>query len=277
MRLRRLTPNAAFVGAFALIGIGRGGDGPTEQASALGSSGSSLNLISEGMLRVGCDIPSSPFEFGAPPHYEGFDIDLINAIAEDYGLQLEIVEASLDEILSGQWAGRFDLSIASASITDARKSRVDFSDPYFETEQSLLVKKDGRILSIDDITAQTVVGAEAGTTCEAFAREKTDAEVRTFPTPGDINALVAGEVEAVFQDLLVTTQAVKDKEDLAVVQTFLTGEQYGIIFLQGSSLVEPINESLQKLKDNGALAELYMKWFDQEPPKSLLRVTHEGS
>jgi ABC-type amino acid transport substrate-binding protein len=266
-----------LVGAF--VDIGNRGDSDDPKASAVRtiSSDSSLELISDATLTVACDLPSSPFEFGDPPDYEGFDIDLINAIAEDRGLEVKIVEVPLDEILDGAWAGRFDLSIASVSITDARKDRVAFSDPYFETQQSLLVKKDGPIQSIDDVTSDTVIGAEAGTTCETFAKENTEAEVHAFETPGDVNALVRGEVDAVFQDLLVTTQAVKDYENLAVVQTFPTGERYGIIFPLGSSLRGPINESLRRLKDDGTLAELYIKWFDQAPPQSLLTAGHEPS
>jgi polar amino acid transport system substrate-binding protein len=226
-------------------------------------------LIKDGTLTVGIAIPSAPFEFGDPPDYEGFDIDLINAIAEELGLKLEIVEEGLDTILAGQWEGRFDVSIASASITDQREKAIDFGDPYFETEQSLLVRQDGAIRSIADITANTVIGAEDGTTGETYAKENTDAEVRTFTSPGEINALVAGKVEAVVQDILVTAQAVKDMEGLEVVETFPTNERYGIVFLKGSPLVEAINRSLQRLKDGGALAKLYMKWFDREPPESL--------
>jgi ABC-type amino acid transport substrate-binding protein len=241
------------------------------------SSGSGLELIKDGTLTVGSDIPSAPFEFGDPPDYEGFDIDLINAIAADLGLELEIVEDGFDTIVAGQWEGRYDFSIASASITDERENVIEFGDPYFETEQSLLVREDGAIQSIDDITADTVVGAEAGTTGETYAKENTDAEVRTFKGPGEIDALVAGKVEAVFQDMLVTVQAVEDKEGLKVVQTFPTSEQYGIVFLKDSPLVEPINQSLQRLKDDGTLAELYMKWFDHEPPESLTGATQEAS
>ncbi len=279
MRPRPLTLIAALlVGAFALIGAGCGSDDEEEPASDSSSSGSGLELISDGTLTVGSDTPYPPFEFGDPPDYEGFDIDLINAIAEDQGLEVEIVDAPFDVILAGQ-AGRFDLSIAATTITDARENRVDFSDPYFESEQSLLVQEDGAIQSIDDITADTVVGAEDGTTGETYANENTDAEVRPFPNIDDaFNALVAGQVEAVFNDLPVNLQAVEDKEGLAVVETFPTDEEYGIVFPEDSTLVEPINESLQKVKDDGTLADIYAEWFSGEKlPEGLLKATHEAA
>ena len=205
MRPRLLILIAALLlGCLRPVGAGCGSDDEEEPASAdSSSSGSGLELISDGTLTVGSDTPYPPFEFGDPPDYEGFDIDLINAIAEDQGLEVEIVDAPFDVILAGR-AGRFDLSIAATTITDARENRVDFSDPYFESEQSLLVQEDGAIQSIDDITADTVVGAEDGTTGETYANENTDAEVRPFPNIDDaFNALVAGQVEAVFNDLPV--------------------------------------------------------------------------
>ncbi len=279
MRPRFLILIAALVlGMAAFVGAGCGSDDDEATSEESSSSGSSLELLTDGTLTVGSDTPYPPFEFGDPPDYEGFDIDLINAIAEDQGLEVEIVDAPFDVILAGG-AGRFDLSIAATTITDARENRVDFSDPYFESEQSLLVQEDGAIQSIDDITADTVVGAEDGTTGETYANENTDAEVRGFPNIDDaFNALVAGQVEAVFNDLPVNVQAVEDKEGLAVVETFPTGEEYGIVFPEGSTLVEPINESLQKVKDDGTLEDIYSEWFaGEELPEGLLKATHEPS
>jgi ABC-type amino acid transport substrate-binding protein len=269
---------ALFVTGLAVAGCGDDDDdGGDTEATTGGGDTASLDLLTEGTLTVGSDIPYPPFEQGNPPDYEGFDIDLINAIAEDLGLEVEIVDAPFDVILAGQ-AGRFDLAIAATTITDARENRVDFSDPYFESEQSLLVKSDGEIQSIDDITADTVVGAEDGTTGETYANENTDAEVRPFPNIDDaFNALVAGQVEAVINDLPVSAQAVDDKEGLEIVQTFPTDELYGIVFPEGSTLVEPVTEALQATKDDGRLAEIYMEWFDKEPTESVLKATHEPS
>jgi ABC-type amino acid transport substrate-binding protein len=187
-----------------------------------------------------------------------------------------MVDAPFDVILAGQ-EGRFDLSIAATTITPARENRVDFSDPYFESEQSLLVRTDSDIASIDDITADTVVGAEDATTGETYANDNTDAEVRSFPNIDDAyNALVAGQVDAVINDLPASAQAVEDKEGLEIVETFPTDEQYGIVFPEDSPLVDPINESLQKLKDDGTLAEIFAQWFSgEELPESLLTATHD--
>ncbi len=188
MRTRILVLVAALtlgLTSFAATGCGDDDEDEADTATESSSGGgdtASLDLLEEGVLTVGSDTPYPPFEFGDPPDYDGFDIDLINAIADELGLETAIVDAPFDVILAGQ-AGRFDLSIAATTITEARENRVDFSDPYFESEQSLLVQADGEIASIDDITADTVVGAEDGTTGETYA----DGEhrCRRAPVPRD--------------------------------------------------------------------------------------------
>ena len=269
------------IGLVALLGCGlfvaACGDDDDETTTSADSGGSSteLDLLSEGTLTVGSDIPYPPFEQGNAPDYEGFDIDLINAVAEEMGLETEIVDAPFDVILQGG-QGRFDLSIAATTITPARENRVDFSDPYFEAEQSLLVQAGGDVASIDDITADSVVGAQDGTTGETYAEENTDAEVRPFPEIDDAyNALASGQVDAVLNDLPSTRAAVEDNPDLEVAETFSTDELYGIVFPQDSSLVDPVNEALQTVKDNGTLADIYSEWFDEELPEDLLTATHD--
>jgi ABC-type amino acid transport substrate-binding protein len=273
----RTTPlRSAVVGSLLLCALAGCGDDDDGGDTTSGGDTAGLELLEEGTLTVGTDTTYPPFEFDDPPDYEGFDIDVINAIAEDQGLSVAMVDAPFDVILAGQ-EGRFDLSIAATTITPARENRVDFSDPYFESEQSLLVRTDSDIASIDDITADTVVGAEDATTGETYANDNTDAEVRSFPNIDDAyNALVAGQVDAVINDLPASAQAVEDKEGLEIVETFPTDEQYGIVFPEDSPLVDPINESLQKLKDDGTLAEIFAQWFSgEELPESLLTATHD--
>ena len=284
MRSRLLVLAAALtlgLTSFAAAGCGdddeEDGTATTSESSGSGDETASLELLSEGVLTLGVDTPYPPFEFGDAPDYDGYDIDVANAIADELGLETEFIDAPFDVILAGA-PGRFDLSVAATTITDARENRVDFSDPYFEAEQSLLVQTDGEIASIDDITADSVVAGQDGTTGETYASENTDAEVRPFPEIDDAyNALVSGQVDAVFNDLPANTQAVEDKPGLEVVETFSTDEQYGIVFPEDSTLVEPINEALQTIKDDGTLGEIYAEWFDEEVPEDVLSATHDPS
>jgi len=264
---------ALLAGGFVVAGCGDDDEG----GDTTSAGGEDLGLLTEGTLTVGSDIPYPPFEQGNPPDYQGFDIDLINAIAAEMGLETEIIDAPFDVILAGD-TGRFDLSIAATTITEPRENRVDFSDPYFEAQQSLLVPTDGEIQSIDDITADTVVGAQDGTTGETYASENTDAEVRPFPEIDDAyNALTGGQVDAVLNDLPSTATVVSANPDFEIAETYQTNELYGIVFPEGSdaALLDAVNEALATVKENGTLAELYLKYFSTEPPANVLDGTHK--
>jgi ABC-type amino acid transport substrate-binding protein len=264
--------------ATAMVAAGCGDDDDDGDSASTTAASEDLGLTDEGTLLVGSDIPYPPFEQGDPPDYEGFDIDVINAVGEEMGLDVKIVDVPFDLVLTGG-SGRFDVAIAATTITPARENRIDFSDPYFESEQALLVQADGDIQSIDDLTSGTVVGAQDGTTGETYASDNTDAEIRAFPEIDDAyNAIAGGQVDAVINDVDAQNKAAEDNPDLEVVETYPTGEQYGIVFPQGSTaLVDAVNEALATVKEDGTLDEIYQQWFEKEAPQSVIDATHEAS
>jgi len=266
--------------AMGMIAIGCGDDEESDSTSATSGSASTadLGLIQDGTLIVGSDIPYPPFEQGDPPEYTGFDIDLINAVAEKLGVETQIEDAPFDLILTGG-GGQFDLSISATTITPARENRVDFSDPYFISSQGLLVQEGGDIASIDDLSG-AIVGAEDGTTGETYANDNSDAsEVRGFPSVDDaFNALATGQVEAVIADGPVVEDAAANKEGLEVAEIFPTDEQYGIVIPQGNTaLTEAVNGALQEVKDEGTLDELYEQYFKIPAPEELATATHDAT
>ena len=141
---------------------------------------------------------------------------------------------------------------------------MDFSDPYFEASQSLLVPTDSDIESVDDITSDTVVGAEDTTTGETYANEETDGEVRVVRGINEaFTALDNGQVDAVINDLPSSASAVEDSDgDLEIIEEFPTEELYGIVIPEDSDpLVEAVNEALATVKEDGTLDEIYQEWF----------------
>jgi polar amino acid transport system substrate-binding protein len=255
------------VTAAALAGCG------SEQGTA-----SSPSLLHDGVLTVATDIPFPPFEQGDPPGYEGYDIDVANAVADRLGLKTKIVDTPFDVLLQGG-RGRFDVAMGAISITAKREQRVDFSDPYFFTKQSVLVRKDGEVRGVGDLGPDTVIGVEDGTVSETFANDKTDAKVRAFGEADDANnALVAGQVDAVINDLSATQAAAADNPKLEVVGSFETGDRYGILLPEGSdALLKRIDEALTAIKGNGTLASIHRKWFKQAPSQRLLAARHRAT
>lgn len=265
-----------LMAALVAAGCGDDDDGGDGTATTEASTSGGFETITEGTLTVGSDIPFPPFEQGDPPDYEGFDIDLINEVADRLELQTEIKDLPFDVLLAGG-SGRYDLAIAATTIKPARENRVDFSDPYFNAEQSLLVRSDSGITGIGDITSDSIIGAQDATTGETYANENTDADVRPFQEIDDAyQALENGQVDAVVNDLPSTQSVADDKDALEVVETFDTNEEYGIILAEGDdALREAVNGALQDIKDDGTLNDLYQKWFNKDAPKSLLSSTHE--
>ena len=240
---------AASAAALALVLVACGGD---EAA---------------GPLTVCSDIPYPPFEFedaSSDLGYSGFDIELIAAIGTELDREVEIVVTGFDALTSGaaMSAGTCDLAISAMTITPEREEAIDFSDAYYEADQSLLVPNGSAITSIADLVDGVVVGVQTGTTGEIYANENVPgAEIRAFEGGGDLlTALAAGQVDAVLQDNPVNVEEAL-KGATTVVETYPTGEFYGIAFEEGSDLVEPVNEALASLRADGTYDALYAKYF----------------
>jgi ABC-type amino acid transport substrate-binding protein len=278
MRLRFAA--VAAVIAIAAVGVGAGCGGDDDDDN--GGGGADLGLIREGQLLVGTDTPFPPFEIGQPPNLTGYDIDLVNRVAEGLGLDVTYQDTSFDTIFRDTAQGKFDMAVAATTITPEREQTIDFSDPYYQANQSLIVSAGSDIRTVDDLEGATV-GAQDGTTGEEYANDETPAsQVRGFPEgPDAVNALRAGQVDAVIIDQPVAVDAVEalGGGDIEIAQEIVTSELYGLVFAQDSdALREAVNEQLLEIKDDGTLADLYQQYFPgTEPPNEVLEATHEPS
>jgi polar amino acid transport system substrate-binding protein len=259
--------------AGALVATGCGGDDDDDG----GDTGADLGLISEGTLSVGTDTPFPPFEIGQPPNISGYDIDVMNAIAEELGLEVEYTDTGFGTIFRDTANRQFDTAAAASTITPARERTVDFTDPYYEAQQALLVPEGSDIQSVDDLSG-LVVGAQDGTTGEAYANEETDAsEVRGFPEgPNAVTALINEQVDAVIIDQPVAADAVEKQGGVEIAEEIQTDELYGFaVAPENDALREAMNEALTTLKDNGTIEDLYEQYFMTTPPSSVLEGTNE--
>lgn len=261
--------SSGLIFAFALVfAAGCGGGGSSDSGG--GSEGSSEGGSQEEAITVASNIAYPPFEFNEGGEPTGFDIDLMNAVAEEAGYEVEFQNVRFDGIVQGLASGQYEVAISAMTITEEREQQVDFSEPYFNADQSLMVQADSDIESTDDL-GEATIGVESGTTGSLEATELEEAgdagEIRTFNTITDaFNALENGQVDAVINDIPVSAERQSESDgNLEIVQNIPTGEQYGIAFPQDSELIQPMNEALATVKENGTYAEIYQEWFDQEP------------
>jgi ABC-type amino acid transport substrate-binding protein len=261
MRIRLFgSISVALVLAIALVSTGCGGGG---QGGGGGGGDEQITIAS--------DIAYPPFEFEKNGKPVGFDIDLMREIGKRAGFTPEFKNVTFDGIIPGLGNNLYDAGASSFTITKAREKQIDFSDPYFNADQSRMVQSGAPIKSIDDIGDGTV-GVQLGTTGELKAKEfeqqgKITGEVRTFDTITEaFSALENGQIDAVINDFPVSAYFAKTGGgSLEVVQTIPTGEQYGIAFPTDSDLVEPVNKALEEIKKDGTYAKIYEKWLGQKP------------
>src|SRR5690606_5758339 len=195
-------------------------------------------------------------------------IDLMNALAEEAGIEIEYETLEFDGIVAGISSGRFDIAIAGMTITEERQESIDFTQPYYEAGLILAVRDDNEeIQSIEDVDGK-VVATRTGSTSETYLKEHTDAIPEAFPQiiEGYQNVL-AGRADAVLYDLPnVLFYSEQEAEGrLKTVGEKLTGEEYGIAFPKGSELRDVIDEALTTLKENGTYDDIYEKWFGERP------------
>lgn len=267
-RIAHLGLAAAVASALLLSACGDdGGDGDTSDGG-----GADLGLVAEGTLTVCSDIPYPPFEVedaDSPSGYSGFDMDIMQAVADGLELELAVQDVGFDPLASGAplASGQCDVGASAMTITEERKANIDFSDPYYDSLQSLLVRSDSGIASINDLAGKTV-GVQTGTTGQSYATENTPegTNLPDFPSDGELwTAMQAGNIDAILQDLPVNIEHAKT-EGYEVVEEYQTDEQYGFAFAKGekTALLDAVNEQLQTMRDDGTYQEIYDSYFSTD-------------
>jgi len=225
-----------------------------------------LKLITPGQLTVGSDTSFPPFESMNGAVAEGFDVDLMNAMAKEMGLsKAEFLTEGFDTLIPTLKAGgKFDIIASGMTIKPERQKEIDFSEPYFDSNQSIAMKA-GSTLTDPSELAGKKVGVQSGTTGEDWTKSNIPTANRVpFKSATEaFAALQAGNVDAVINDLPVTVEIVKDKaRGLIIVKEVATGEQYGFaVSKDNPELLKAVNDALAKVKASGEYQTLYDKYF----------------
>lgn len=263
---------AATLLAAAIAGCGDDDEGQAAPQSSGGAGAPAIETKTEGTLLVGADIPYVPFEFGEPP-YEGFDVDLMREVGERLDLEIEFQKTPFDTIFRDLAQGRFDMVASSTVITEEREKVVDFSIPYFNADQSIMVKKGSEVASPEELVGKTV-GVQIGGTGEEYVKhDLPDAERRTYDTVADaFNALAAGQIDAVINDFPSSKYAENEYPTLVVAATIPTEERYGLVYpKESTALRERIDEILREMRADGTYDSIYREWFEADPPADVLK------
>ena len=267
--------------ALLLTAGGCGDDGDDIDAGGTGddteeATGADLELVDDGKLTVCSDIPYAPFEFEDGGELKGVDIDLMKGVAEKLGLEAEFRDTDFDGIFAALAAGNCDVIASSVSITDEREEENDFTEGYFEINQSMLVRK-GEESTLKDFASLKgkTIGVQSETTGAEFAMEeaeKVDAEVKEFTGADELfTALKAKQVDAVVQDFPINAYHAENTGETVVSATFEADEpeQYGFVVKKGNAdLLEAIDKALEEMKDDGSYEEILDAYLGDEAGES---------
>ena len=222
-------------------------------------------LVADGKLTVCSDTPYEPFEMKDDDGNDtGFDMDLMAAVGARADLELAVIDLPFDGILGSLAAGQCDVVASAVSIQPERAEQVDFTEPYFDSAQSLLIKADNdEITGIADLDGKTV-GVQSTTTGETYANENVEgATIKSFEdSDGLFAALESGTIDAILQDLPVNGYRSAQDPTVTVIETYPTEEQYGFAVEKGNAeLLAFLNDGLEALHDDGTYDELFSTYF----------------
>ena len=243
----------------------------------------SLNLVSPGQLTVATGEPVFPpwmgvgdENFDVPESGTGFEGALVYELAAELGFsedQVTFVRTGFDEAIA-PGPKEWDFNIQQYSITEERDEVVDFSDPYYETQQALVTFEDSEyadVSTIEDLQ-DAGLGAAIGTTSLDFAEDvvQPNTEVSVYDENVDVEAAMnAGQIDGLVVDLptayFITAAQIEGTVIAGVFEAQAESpDQFGLLFEEGNPLVECVNQALATLRDDGTLAALEEEWLTQE-------------
>ena len=237
-------------------------------AAVLG--GMSANAFAERLIKVATEPTFPPFEFvnTLTGEVSGFEMDLVRAVGKELGAKIEFQVLSFDAIIPAMLSGTVEMGAAGFSITEERKKRVLFTEPFYKSGLTVLVAKgnEDKIQGFKDLDGRKLA-VQIGTTAAAKAKDIKDAKVQTFNNAGDaILELANGGCEAVINDKPVTdyilTQQPRLAKKVVHLPDMLSADDFAMVVAKDRpELAAELNAALKALKENGEFDKLMMKWF----------------
>lgn len=214
-------------------------------------------------LTVATNAEFEPFEYMDNNKIVGIDVDIVNAIAKDMGKTPDIQNMAFDSVIAAVPAGKVDLGVAGITRTTDREKSMDFSDPYYDAKNVIIVKATNNAVTDKASLKGKKIAVQKGTTGDDLATEITgDSNVARFDASADaINELKNGKADAVIIDNFPALKFVKQNSDLKIAGGSFSSEQYCIAVKKGNKdLLAQVNKEIKKLKDSGEMDKIIKKY-----------------
>ena len=241
----------------------------------------------------------APYEYKDGDGFAGIDVEIAQAIADKLGMTLEITDIAFDSVIAGVVTGKYDIGLSGITATDERRQTVNFSDPYANAVQAIIVPEDSDIQSADDfynLDAEgnpvstkdgLMIGVQSATTGDIYISDTVenggvgeDHRIQYKTGADAVQALSTGKVQAVVIDNEPAKNFVKLYSGLKLLNTPYVEEEYAIaINKNNTELLQRINVAISQLKEDGTIAGQFRlnfimgekwKWIVQGLGRTLL-------
>ncbi|GAF77641.1 basic amino acid ABC transporter substrate-binding protein [Candidatus Atribacteria bacterium 1244-E10-H5-B2] len=233
----------------------------------------SISLLAAEKYINGIDADYPPFAYidekGNPA---GFDVECLNWIAQEMGFEVKHQPTAWDGIVSSLLAKKIDMVYSGMSITEERKTKVDFTIPYWEINQALCVREDSDLNIIAALCGKYTVGSQRGCTAAEWIEEHL---VKTGILAKDnlklyegfslaVKDLLNGRIDSAMMDDVMVEDAIRKGQAVKIVGIIKTGEAYGIaVRKEDKELKALLNEGIAKLEKSTKWDELIIKYFSE--------------
>ncbi|WP_343712202.1 ABC transporter substrate-binding protein [Inquilinus sp.] len=229
-------------------------------------------------ITVGAYPANPPWEYKTDSGaFEGFEVDVAKEVAKRLGVDVEFQDLGFQALFAATSSGRIDFAISSISVTNERLQNQAFTQPYYDSDGTIVGKTDSPIHSLDDLKGKTI-GVISGSTGEAFAKANGEklgfADVKSYNAQQDLLLEAQnGRIDGGAGELAGFQYAIKQMPALKILVRIPTGERFAMMTRKNHPLLQKVNDAIGAMKTDGTLAAIHKKWFGVDPEAGTSTVT----
>ena len=219
-----------------------------------------------GPLNVGAYPANPPWEYkAADGHFEGFEVDVVNDVAKRLSTTASFQDYGVQALFAGVSSGRIDMAISSITITPERLKNQAFTQPYYDSDGAILTKADSSVSSLEALKGKTL-GVIAASSGEAFLKKNGEAmgvaDVKSYTSQDNLMLDVkTGRIDGGVGEVAGFEYAMSKSPGYRIAVRIPTGEHFAIMMKKGSPLLQPVDDAISAMKQDGTLGAIHKKWF----------------
>ena len=225
-------------------------------------------LAADKVLKVATNVAFPPYEYYEDEKVVGIDVDIVQAICDKLGYEMELSDMEVGSIITAVAAGKVDVGFGAITITEERAKSVNFTTSYSTGIQSIIVKEDSPITGVEDLEAKGIkIGVQQDTTGDIYATDQfgEDHMARFNKGADAVQALITGKVNCVIIDNSPAETFVAQNKGLKILPTAYAEEAYGFeLNKNATELYEEFNGALEELLKDGTVQKIIDKYISAD-------------